>query len=200
MPNFVFETVALAFPKTDLAAVPVGGDATKYLTAAQWNTLCQAAMDLRGAVLDVVADVAALPDPPAVQPRLAVVAAASAATNPSVTPMVAGGLAFDPSDYVLAGTDRVMAFRAVLAVGNVSVIGHAKLRNVTDAVDVCTLTFSGSTAPQILEQALTIGAGANQLPDSEKLYEVTIYTDVAVALDDLVTLHGAELRIANVVI
>lgn len=50
MPDFVYDTVVLNFPKTDLTAIPVGADPTKYLTAAHWNTVCQALTDLRAAI------------------------------------------------------------------------------------------------------------------------------------------------------
>lgn len=48
MSNFVTDNTTLSFPKVDLN--PVGtGDPTKFIAALEWNTLCQAAYDLRGA-------------------------------------------------------------------------------------------------------------------------------------------------------
>lgn len=48
MSNFVTDNTTLSFPKVDLN--PVGtGDPTKFLSAAEWNAICQAAYDLRGA-------------------------------------------------------------------------------------------------------------------------------------------------------
>ena len=50
MTDFVYDTVLLPFPKTDLTALPGGADPTQYLTADQWNALCQAVVDLKSAV------------------------------------------------------------------------------------------------------------------------------------------------------
>lgn len=45
--SFVTDMTDLPFPKSDLNPVPVGADPTKFQTAAEWNTLCQAVVDLR---------------------------------------------------------------------------------------------------------------------------------------------------------
>lgn len=47
MSNFVTDLTDLPFPKSDLNPVPVGADTTKFQSAAEWNTLCQAVIDLR---------------------------------------------------------------------------------------------------------------------------------------------------------
>jgi hypothetical protein len=49
LPNFVYDNLSLAYPKTDL--VPLGAaDHTKYIIAADWNDAMQACVDIRGAV------------------------------------------------------------------------------------------------------------------------------------------------------
>jgi hypothetical protein len=48
------------------------------------------------------------------------------------------------------------------------------LYNLTDAAIVQTLTFT-STSIVKASVALTIGAGAGQIPNSEKIYEVRIF-------------------------
>lgn len=47
MSDFVLDMTDLPFPKSDLNPVPVGADPTKFQTASEWNTLCQAVIDLR---------------------------------------------------------------------------------------------------------------------------------------------------------
>ncbi len=48
MSNFVYDSTDLAFPKTDLSGIPVGGDPNKYVTGTDWNGYGQAMVDLRG--------------------------------------------------------------------------------------------------------------------------------------------------------
>lgn len=47
MPHFVYDNTSLDFPKTDLAPIPSGADATQYVAASDWNKLCQAVADLK---------------------------------------------------------------------------------------------------------------------------------------------------------
>jgi hypothetical protein len=49
--NFLRDLVALPFPVTDLEPIPVGEDHTKWMDAAKYNAVCQAAVDLRGWVM-----------------------------------------------------------------------------------------------------------------------------------------------------
>jgi len=51
MADFVYEGFSLSWPKTDLNAIPDGADATKYVNAADWNLVNEAAEDLRAAIL-----------------------------------------------------------------------------------------------------------------------------------------------------
>jgi hypothetical protein len=51
MTNFVTDGTALAFPKADLNPLPGSVDPAKAITGADWNLLCQAALDLRAYVL-----------------------------------------------------------------------------------------------------------------------------------------------------
>ena len=58
MSNFVDDNLTLPYPKTDLT--PLGsGDPNKYVTASDWNRVCQAEIDLRTAVIAKVAKVGA---------------------------------------------------------------------------------------------------------------------------------------------
>ena len=47
MSNFILDGTPLPTPKTDLIPVPVGADLTKYINAANWNTVCQGLIDAR---------------------------------------------------------------------------------------------------------------------------------------------------------
>lgn len=47
MPHFVYDNTNLDFPKNDLNALPVGADAAQYVVASNWNTLCQAVVDVK---------------------------------------------------------------------------------------------------------------------------------------------------------
>jgi hypothetical protein len=51
MSNFVTDGTALPFPKADLGGLPGGTPSVNGLTAAEWNTTCQAVEDLRTVVL-----------------------------------------------------------------------------------------------------------------------------------------------------
>lgn len=126
-----------------------------------------------------------------------VVPAAGRDDNDTVTPKIVGAFAFDPADHALGGTSRTIVFRAVAAAGNGTVTGRVKIRNVTDSVDVATLAFSGSSATQKVDSAVL--AVPASIPNSEKIYEVSIYVDAHAGGSDLITLYGAQLRIVNTV-
>lgn len=49
--SFVTDMTSLPFATGDLNPVPVGADPTKFCSAAMWNTVCQAVVDLRTFVL-----------------------------------------------------------------------------------------------------------------------------------------------------
>lgn len=50
MSNFVYDNTSLNFPKSDLVPLTVGADPDKFIVSADWNILCQAVIDLRGAL------------------------------------------------------------------------------------------------------------------------------------------------------
>jgi hypothetical protein len=116
--------------------------------------------------------------------------------NDTVNPKAVGSIAVNPADYAIAGTTLSWKFRAVAAAGNGTVTAKVTLRNITDAVDVTTVTFVGSTAATKQEVSLTV---PTDLPNSEKFYEVRIFVQSHVAADDLIVLYTAELRAINTV-
>lgn len=49
MSNFVKDLTSLPFPKTDKNTIPVTEDPNKWVVATDWNTVCQAMLDMRAA-------------------------------------------------------------------------------------------------------------------------------------------------------
>lgn len=121
----------------------------------------------------------------------------------SDTPMVVGGIAFDPNDYALAQCSQSVFLRVVAANGTVGITTHVQLYNITDAEVV-----SGSdqtwttTSMDKKDAALTIGAAAGNLKNSEKLYELRIFLDVAPGdpVLETVELYSAHLMFENTVL
>lgn len=103
-----------------------------------------------------------------------VISGAARSTYNSIVPLIVGSFAFNPSDYTINGLPPVLAFRALAANGVAALTNHVRLYNVTDAANVTTLNFV-STSIVKLSNALTIGGGAGQIPNSEKVYEVQIF-------------------------
>jgi hypothetical protein len=48
------DTPTLAYPKTDLNALPSGADPTQYVVAVDWNEVCQACVDIRDYIIDTL--------------------------------------------------------------------------------------------------------------------------------------------------
>lgn len=51
MANFVYNAGVLPYPKADKIPLPIGEDPTKNVVATDWNTVCQALVDTRTAIL-----------------------------------------------------------------------------------------------------------------------------------------------------
>lgn len=102
------------------------------------------------------------------------ISGAARSTYDSVTPRIAGSFAFNPSDYTINAIPPTLAFRAVAANGAAALTNSVQLYNLTDSAIVTTVNFT-STSTVKTSIALTIGAGAGQIPNSEKIYEVRIF-------------------------
>lgn len=122
--------------------------------------------------------------------------AAFNANNGTTTPMTVGAVRFDPTNHVLSGTTQSVVFRAIAANGSASVVGHVKLRDVTNSVDITTFNLTaGTTSDTLFEQTLTVStAGTNSIANSAVIYEVRIYVDSPVNANDFVQLYSAEIR------
>ena len=119
-------------------------------------------------------------------------------SHDSATPLIVSQFAFDPSEYVLTGCTRSLVFRAVAANGGGVAQTKARVYNLTDGEYVGSgLTFVNA-APTKQQETLTIGAGAGEVDDSEKLYEVHIWV-VAPGAGETIELGSAELRMINTI-
>ena len=123
---------------------------------------------------------------------------ASRVSHNSTTPLVAGGIAFNPLDYDKPGYSRVITFRAVAANGDVGIATSVVLYNVTDSEVIATLAF---TTTELAKDEVTLveGAGAGEVDLVEKIYEVQISLDVAPgSATETVELYDAEIQVVSV--
>jgi hypothetical protein len=118
-------------------------------------------------------------------------------SHDSVTPLIVGGDAFNPTDYDRPGATKVMKFSAVVANGDVGMTTTVKLFNLTDSDLVATLTFT-STTPTKDQVVLVEGSGAGQIDSVEKIYEVRIaLTAPPGGPTETIELFGAEIIVAS---
>jgi hypothetical protein len=194
MSNFVTDNTSLPAPKSNWRALQVA--ANLGIVAADWNTLCQAAYDLRAYVLALAGGIGTHG-----QTIISSVRAGGRASHNSATPLAVGAIAFDPTRYTLAGTTRTLALRALIASGSGATV-HVALRNLTDGEDVLIGTAFGfatsltttSTATVKLEGPLLEGAQAGRIKPAEKIYELRVWVDNPVQPSDTVELYGADVR------
>ena len=129
--------------------------------------------------------------------HIQIVKIATRESHDSVTPLVAGGVAFDPTDYDKAGYTKTMTFRAVTSNGDIGMTTSVTLRNVTDNDTIATLSFT-STTPTKDQIVLVEGAGAGQIDPVEKIYEVRIALTVPPGgPTETIELYGAEIVVVN---
>lgn len=122
---------------------------------------------------------------------------ASRVSHNSDTPLVAGGVAFNPLDYDKPGYTRTITFRAVAANGDVGIATSVVLYNVTDAEEVATLAFTTTELAKD-EVTLTEGPGPGEVDLVEKIYEVQISLDVAPgSATETVELYDAEIQVVS---
>ena len=113
-----------------------------------------------------------------------------ATSHGSATPLVVSQISFNPTLY---GTPT-LKFRAVAAMGNTPLTGHAELYNISDSESVSILNFTTTTAT-LAEAALTIGSGAGKIKTSAKIYEARIYVDTPALPIDLINVGSAEIQV-----
>ena len=125
--------------------------------------------------------------------------AGDVASHDSATPKVVSQFAFDPSEYSLTGATRSLVFRAVAANGGGIAQTKARLYSVTDTEYIGSGVTFTSSSPAKQQETLTIGSGAGQVDDSEKIYEVHIWCVSPDEIDDTIELGSAELRMINTI-
>ena len=114
------------------------------------------------------------------------------------TPKIVGQFSFDPTEYNVTGTTRTLEFRAVAANGGGVPSTNVELYSISDAEVIATLNFTSAT-PTLASATLTEGAGAGEIDQAPKVYEVRIYVDSPDLVDDTIELGSAELRIVKTV-
>ena len=121
------------------------------------------------------------------------------ATHDSATPLVVAQVALNPGTFRLARATRSLIFSAVAANAGGVAQTMARLYNLTDGEYVGTgLTFT-TASPAKQAEILTIGAGAGEVDESEKIYEVHIWVVAPDGIDDTIELGGAKLQITNTI-
>jgi hypothetical protein len=125
---------------------------------------------------------------------------AARVSHDSNTPLVAGGIAFNPLDYDKPGYTRVLTFRAVAANGDVGITTLVRLFNVTDNEEVASLSFT--TTEQVKDEVVLVeGGGAGEVDQVEKIYEVLIQLqDPPGSPTETVELYGAEIQVVSTAI
>lgn len=118
-------------------------------------------------------------------------------SHDSVTPLVAGGVAFDPTDHDRTDFTKVMTFRAVAANGDIGMTTSVVLYNLTDSNTIATLSFT-STTPTKDQVILVEGSGPGQIDLVEKVYEVRIaLTAPPGGPTETIELYGAEIVVVS---
>jgi len=124
--------------------------------------------------------------------------AGDTATNASATPMVVSQFLFNPAEYALTGCTKSLVLRAVAANGGSIAETKVRLYNYSDAEYVGTgLTYTSPTST-MQEETLTLGAGAGEVADADKIYEVHVWA-VAPGAGESIELGSAELRLINTI-
>lgn len=119
--------------------------------------------------------------------------------NDSATAKLVGSVFLNPADYTLAGTTKSIKFRAVASTGNGTIVGHVKIKDLTNAVDIHDFTITNTT-PQKLEATFTIGTpGTDLIANADNRYEVVIYVTSPSGPTDFIEILSSEFRIVNTV-
>jgi hypothetical protein len=121
------------------------------------------------------------------------------ASHDSSTPLVVGAFAFNPSDHTLTGTARSLVFRAVAINGSSPLTTRVRLVDTVSSDQKAELVFTNVTATTKLDATLVEGAGAGQIPLTERVYEVRILVDNPSGPSDTIELYDAELRVINTI-
>jgi hypothetical protein len=133
------------------------------------------------------------------QKLLDIVPCGGPASHDSDTPLVVKQFSFNPADYVMEGATLSLNFRATAANGVTPLTTNVQLYNLTDAEGITTLQFVDTTTPGFDDALLTIGAGANEVDNSPKIYEVRVWVTAPGGPTDTIELGSVELRVTNTI-
>lgn len=130
--------------------------------------------------------------------HLEMVNMANRVSHDATTPLVCGGVAFNPTDHDKPGFTRSLTFRAVAANGDVGIATFVKLINLTDGDEIASLSFT--TTEQVKDEVTLVeGGGLGEIDLSEKIYEVRIGLDATpINPTETVELYSAEIRVLSV--
>jgi hypothetical protein len=133
------------------------------------------------------------------QTLIDIIPCGAATSYDSDTPLITGQFEFDPSDHEMEGATLSLTFRATGANGQSPLTTNVQLYNLTDTEQIALLQFVDTTTPGKQEAALTIGAGAGEVDNAPKLYEVRIWVTAPGDPADTIELGSAELRVVNTI-
>lgn len=129
--------------------------------------------------------------------HVSVIRIASSESHDSVTPLVCGGISFDPTDFDKPGYAKSLKFSAIAANGDVGMTTNVQLYNVTDGDLIATLDFT-STTPAKDEVVLVQGSSAGQVDALDKIYEVRISLSApSGGPTETIELYGAEITVTS---
>ncbi len=135
----------------------------------------------------------------ATQTLVDIVPCGGPASHASATPLIAKQFEFDPSNYAMAGAVLSLVLRATGANGVSPLTTNVQLYSLTDAEVIATLQFVDTTTPEKQEVALTIGAGAGEVDNAVKLYEIRVFVTAPSGPGDTIELGSVELRVTNTI-
>lgn len=120
-------------------------------------------------------------------------------SHASATPMIVKQFEFDPSAYTMQGATLSLVLRAIGANGVSPLTTNVQLYSLTDAEAISTLQFIDTTTPEKQEASLTIGAGAGEVDNAAKIYEIRIWVTAPSGPSDTIELGSVELRVTNTI-
>lgn len=120
-------------------------------------------------------------------------------THDSATPKVVSQFELDPREYELANATLSLALRATAGNGAAGITTKAQLYNLTDAEAASSELSFTTEDPAMAEVALVRGAGAGEIDNVPKLYEIRIWVVAPGDPSHTINLGSAELRIINTV-
>lgn len=113
------------------------------------------------------------------------------------SPYIVGQFQFDASEYTLANATTTYELRVVGAMSTTNTAtGSVQLYNLTDSDPITVVNMTGTTNPKLWSATLTAGAGAGQVDNSSKIYEVRVSSSVST---ETLELGSVQLKVINTI-